>query len=1834
MQARQYGEAVRQAIADLGMSQRQFAQTAQISESALSEIVHGRRIPSPKTAAHLARQLANERLPPLYEQARASLRRTKQARSPVRIESWESAPALTEDLVSFLRAVRSVTDELPYRIIGDRLPALTDVYVRQQVSSVPDTSPQDLAQEEPPERHLRASPEPEPAWRLRLAVDEVLGRHRHLLIQGAAGLGKSTLGYSLAGRLAKAWLDDGSPPPMQTPLLPVVVPARVLADHPQTTLAGAIAAAASAEVASYTETTLPLSAFTQPIDGVGWFVVIDALDEVPDLERRRRLFAQLAHTINDPGSPLRFLITTRPLSIGETMSLQSADVGFYELAPFDKHALTTFAGRWFNPRDTPAGHLRATRFLDQIKTSNLAQVLEVPLLAAVAALVHDQDLDTPLPANRYELYERYMRYIAHGRDKSGGTPGWFAEYQGPLLEELAEVYMASETPLLTVAREFLVKAAPDRSAGLTDAALIMLCNYSGLLSPVQGRLRFTHQTFAEHLAANAAARRLPEHFDETDERCADLLRKALRPEDLARRILLHYLHRPDKGPALLDLLQLGTWAQQDLAGSLVRDGAPVTDPQLLRHLERLDNQVRTRSEGSDGIRSLAGRLTDPRVHDLLLALAQDPGVQAGLRIDAVRTLAAGSVGFRPSAARLYAAITTLSDTIDTRITAAVALAELGTEQVDAAADQLTTVISDDSAEAMDKVQAASALAELGSSHQATAAALLTELAASGSAAAETRQRVAETLAEFSTEFRAAAGSILITLTDRRWPPSVRMTAAEALTRLGGAEQKAGARAIAELADDPSLPDSARVQADVTLARVSPEHRGAALGRIRAFATDRVHMSSQRITVLQSLGDLGPTYRDFVAGHLEAIALEPFTNFPRRFQDQYQAVHALLKLGPGYRHRAAILLRRFSDDHTNPASFRMSTIHEAAALDDNLHELAVAQTARFMNDPTQYRGSRQSAAVALAKLGRDERSQAVVAFQTLLADPRGSTPERLLAALVLIDIQPSSRWSMSALLDHLVPALTDSEDRVDAAEALLACHSGYAERAIEICGSVAVDPTTNGSLRTTAATQIHAISPKQHRHAAHLLQSLALDPTLDMYPRYSAASSLADMGGRCPEQAAEAMLSWARYTLSEVPYLDDARIAAEGFPPRQEQAERLLRDCATNPGLPPAWRIAAAEALAEIGPQWTDEAATVLADVARDVSLPADERHDAARCLADLGADHRATAAECLMMMIRCPDLAPPDRRQSARLLATWGEEQAGQASTAMRTTADDPAFSAPERALAASWLSKPGDDNIADLCQHLSAVAALPTTTWSDRIALLQHQATLQPATTRDLAAALAAAGAQVSPNDRFEAVQALLATGPEHHAEAAQVLTAIAMDPRTPPNHRLFAAGGLTNLHAETRNLGVAQLQMYAGDPTIAAEYRCRATRQLMELGPSHHHTAATLLEDIGTAADTAGWERLMAAENLARLGPRYRSRTVAIIRAVGEEAHLVDRVSAARMLAELGPAAGLGESAANLRRLLADLPPLTWQFRWTVGHMIGQGPDSREYVADVLRDAIAQPEAPGWHQLWMGCLLRTCGWQYAEEVHTGFARLAEERRTGSWARLKAVKLLLQAGNDHRRVAEPLLLAMVTDPGETPADRAVAAAAAARWGPDECRASTGILEHLVDSQPDSSVKVLQVLAAISPARRPALVSRLTALAADDSRPASDRVAAAAALAQVHYPSRPAAATVLSRVMISNDESQARLLAALELEKFGTRFYDQAAEPLRRLATDPAVSPFVTAMARAATCAGYTGAERAAADLLDAVVADPAVPERDRELALQQLVDLRYAFPGCQVGLV
>ena len=201
----------------------------------------------------------------------------------------------------------------------------------------------------------------------------------------------------------------------------------------------------------------------------------------------------------------------------------------------------------------------------------------MPLLATIAAIIFEQHEDRPLPDNQYELYEAYQEFLRSARTVA---PGPFEHLRTGLLEHLGRVRLETDTSLVMAARGWVAEriAPEDRPPGWQNELTAFLAAVGPLV--IRGNdLWFLHHSFAEHLAATAKARMVPEAFDPEHDAFAHLLHAAHQGVSgrHARAVLLHYtrLH-PTEADRLVQWLHGGTPNQQLLAARLLARHVPAT----------------------------------------------------------------------------------------------------------------------------------------------------------------------------------------------------------------------------------------------------------------------------------------------------------------------------------------------------------------------------------------------------------------------------------------------------------------------------------------------------------------------------------------------------------------------------------------------------------------------------------------------------------------------------------------------------------------------------------------------------------------------------------------------------------------------------------------------------------------------------------------------------------------------------------------------------------------------------------------------------------------------------------------------------------------------------------------------------------------------------------------------------------------------------------------------------------------------------------------------------------------------------------------------------------
>ncbi|WRZ96449.1 hypothetical protein OHB54_46745 (plasmid) [Streptomyces sp. NBC_01007] len=425
-------------------------------------------------------------------------------------------------LRQYLVAATRAAGQHPYQIadrgLGQRAPALADVYIRQQV------------------RHSGAGTASVGGPTVP-AEDVFTTSATFCLLLGGPGGGKSSL---LRTRLAQA---ADTPGKGSNPVVPVLVTAAALTgDKP---LPVALAVATTTWLRQYgLLDALPVDFFRgRPRARARWLVLVDGLDELAHSDRHRVL-QLLASAAGAEPALYRFVVATRPLD-ENGLKVLGAHVSCFTLQPFTPDDLHTYAKGWFAHLDDSAHHAQA--FTAALQNSRLHELALIPLMATMLCQLYAADPDRPLPHGRSAAYEAFVKMLYHtnSHKQVGAT-------HKAVIARLSEGFQVPHdakavTRAARRAREHLPKLidylAHQRLDGATDPAVALIATHphaacpaplephqwhdflgellrpTGLLVREAGDHVFVHGTFAEFHAAR--------HATATQERRAELIEALL-----------------------------------------------------------------------------------------------------------------------------------------------------------------------------------------------------------------------------------------------------------------------------------------------------------------------------------------------------------------------------------------------------------------------------------------------------------------------------------------------------------------------------------------------------------------------------------------------------------------------------------------------------------------------------------------------------------------------------------------------------------------------------------------------------------------------------------------------------------------------------------------------------------------------------------------------------------------------------------------------------------------------------------------------------------------------------------------------------------------------------------------------------------------------------------------------------------------------------------------------------------------------------------------------------------------------------------------------------------
>ena len=357
----------------------------------------------------------------------------------------------------------------------------------------------------------------------RLPVLNVLRSHRHLLIVGAPGSGKTTLVAYLATSIAEGRLFEGDHERQE--LLPFILTVRTFTTGKIT----------SKSIARLTDCDERLVQYALETDRAILFV--DGLDEVP-----RHMVPQILQSLGQlctayPKTSV--VVTSRPS--GAAHDLDQVLPGYIsaELLAMTRDEVESFIDKWCLAAevsvssDIQVAERKAREAANNLKqrlehSRSIQRLVETPLLATILCVVH-RFLGHRIPEHRVTLYEKCTDALLYEWDRSkfghGALVGELdALAKRMLLSGLARQmheHRQAEIPEAEVLAHF-DQALPDLGHKAGDAKQIVgeIRDRSGvLIERRSGFFAFSHLVFQEYLTALAftpqSYNELVNHFEDS-----------------------------------------------------------------------------------------------------------------------------------------------------------------------------------------------------------------------------------------------------------------------------------------------------------------------------------------------------------------------------------------------------------------------------------------------------------------------------------------------------------------------------------------------------------------------------------------------------------------------------------------------------------------------------------------------------------------------------------------------------------------------------------------------------------------------------------------------------------------------------------------------------------------------------------------------------------------------------------------------------------------------------------------------------------------------------------------------------------------------------------------------------------------------------------------------------------------------------------------------------------------------------------------------------------------------------------------------------------------------
>lgn len=347
-----------------------------------------------------------------------------------------------------------------------------------------------------------------------VSIDELLANSNKLLIRGLAGSGKTTLLQWIAVKAAKR--DFMGPLLDWNHTIPFYIRLRQFVDSelPAPEIFPSLISNAISD-------KMPKGWVHEQLRLGRAIILIDGLDEVSQ-KKREDVHRWLVDLV-DISDACRFVITSRPYAIAPDWMKRD---GFSdtELQPMDVPEIFAFIDHWHeavkeelnNTDDTAELEPLPDLLKDRIRRDGkLRELATSPLLCAMLCALH-RERRRRLPMDRIELYEACCKLLIERRDRERGIN--LREY--PDLTSRAKIVLLQNMAYWLIKNGWSEVTVDDADAHFNlklqnmqvfssmvngKSVRRLFVERTGMIrEPVVGSLDFTHRTFQEFLAAQAA----------------------------------------------------------------------------------------------------------------------------------------------------------------------------------------------------------------------------------------------------------------------------------------------------------------------------------------------------------------------------------------------------------------------------------------------------------------------------------------------------------------------------------------------------------------------------------------------------------------------------------------------------------------------------------------------------------------------------------------------------------------------------------------------------------------------------------------------------------------------------------------------------------------------------------------------------------------------------------------------------------------------------------------------------------------------------------------------------------------------------------------------------------------------------------------------------------------------------------------------------------------------------------------------------------------------------------------------------------------------------------